>query len=191
MPRPSNKDQKSEEILAAYERCIAKFGVEGTTLAEVSKEANISRALLRHHVGNQDELLEQAIARFISRTEQQYQNLLPQNFSNIDEFLNTVFIYDPKDYITDTLIAQSLASASLYNSNIRTQMRKWYNTIQDWFYSHLKHKFPSASEEEIITVSTGILAICSTIDSTLTISDNEFRQHCLNAAKTLINSLNV
>ena len=32
MPRPSLKAQRSEEILDAYERCVARYGVEGATL---------------------------------------------------------------------------------------------------------------------------------------------------------------
>lgn len=189
MARPSNKDQRSEEILVAYERCIAKFGVEGSTLEKIAKEAGISRALLRHHVGNQDVLLQQAIKRFITRTEQQCADLTPQRFASIDDFLDTLFIYDQKDYINDTLIAHAIITASLNNADIRAQFSDWFSTIRSWIYQHLAHKYPQASQQQLLTVSSGVLSIWSTFDITLSISNQEFRDHAANAVSLLLNSL--
>ena len=58
MPRPSVKDQRREEILTAFARCVALYGVEGATLEKIAAEAGIARPAVRHFVGNRDELVE-------------------------------------------------------------------------------------------------------------------------------------
>ena len=68
MPRPSLKLQRSEEILDAFERCVARYGIEGTTLEKTAEEAGLQRSLLRHNVGNRDDLLNSLVNRFISES---------------------------------------------------------------------------------------------------------------------------
>ena len=69
MARPSVKAKRTEEILQAYEHCIALYGVEGATLQKIAEVAGIARPLLRHHVGNSDDLLNMALKRFIERSD--------------------------------------------------------------------------------------------------------------------------
>ena len=55
--RPSNKEERSEQIMQALVRCVARFGIEGATLSSVAQEARLSRPLIRHHLGNRDEMI--------------------------------------------------------------------------------------------------------------------------------------
>ncbi|MBT2132298.1 TetR/AcrR family transcriptional regulator [Aliiroseovarius lamellibrachiae] len=57
MPRPSLKDERSEQILDAYLTCVARFGLEGATQQRIATEAGIKRPLLRHYLGNRDQML--------------------------------------------------------------------------------------------------------------------------------------
>ncbi|WP_298905047.1 TetR/AcrR family transcriptional regulator [uncultured Aliiroseovarius sp.] len=57
MPRPSLKDQRTEEILDAYLTCVARFGLEGATQARIAAEAGVARPLLRHNLGNKDRMI--------------------------------------------------------------------------------------------------------------------------------------
>ena len=43
MARPSVKDERTEAILAAFERCVARHGVEGATLQRTADEAGLAR----------------------------------------------------------------------------------------------------------------------------------------------------
>ena len=38
MPRPSVKAERTEEILDAFERCVARYGVEGSTLERIAEQ---------------------------------------------------------------------------------------------------------------------------------------------------------
>jgi AcrR family transcriptional regulator len=57
MGRPSLADVRRPQLLEAYASCLARYGVEGTTLDRVAKEAGVTRGLVRHYLGNRDEVL--------------------------------------------------------------------------------------------------------------------------------------
>jgi len=101
MARPSISHQRSEEILEAYERCIAKFGMHGATLAGIAQEAGLTRPLVRYHVGNQDALLEKNLQCFIHRTQKLLSAIPPQSFANIDEFIEILICNNLLQYIND------------------------------------------------------------------------------------------
>lgn len=57
MSRPSLKDQRSEQILDAYLTCVARFGLEGATQERIAAEAGVKRPLLRHYLGNKEQMI--------------------------------------------------------------------------------------------------------------------------------------
>ena len=65
MPRPSLKEERRAEILDAYGRCIARHGVEGTTLKLIAEEAGLARALIRHNIGNKEAILDAFVNRYL------------------------------------------------------------------------------------------------------------------------------
>lgn len=73
MPRPSLKDQRSEEILDAFLTCVARFGIEGATQERIAAQASVKRTLLRHYLGNRDEMIsaltEHVVAGFAQTTD--------------------------------------------------------------------------------------------------------------------------
>lgn len=73
MPRPSLKQQRSQEILDAFVRCVARFGLEGATQERIAEEAGVRRTLLRHYLGNRDQmiaaLVDHVVAKYDALTE--------------------------------------------------------------------------------------------------------------------------
>lgn len=57
MGRPSLADVRKPQLLDAYAACLARYGVEGTTLDRVAEEAGVTRGLVRHYLGNREEVL--------------------------------------------------------------------------------------------------------------------------------------
>lgn len=55
--RPSNRDERHEQVMLALVQCVARFGLEGTTLARVAEQAGLTRPLIRHHLGNRDDMI--------------------------------------------------------------------------------------------------------------------------------------
>lgn len=62
MGRKSLADERREEILAAFERCIGRYGID-VPLEQIADEAGVQRTLIRHYLGNRDELVDQLIDR--------------------------------------------------------------------------------------------------------------------------------
>lgn len=62
MGRKSIAEERREEILAAFERCIGRYGLD-VPLERIAEEAGVQRSLIRHYLGNRDEVVEQMIAR--------------------------------------------------------------------------------------------------------------------------------
>lgn len=55
--RPSNRDERYEQVMQALVQCVGRFGLEGTTLSKVAEVAGLSRPLIRHHLGNRAEMI--------------------------------------------------------------------------------------------------------------------------------------
>ena len=72
MGRPSKKAERTEEIFQAFQRCVIRFGLEGSTLERIAEEAGLQRSLVRHYVGNRSELVEQLAERTIEQSNQQW-----------------------------------------------------------------------------------------------------------------------
>lgn len=66
MPRPSLVATRRGQILDALERCLARQGLEGTSLESVAAEAGVARPVIRHYFGNRDALLAAAVARAVA-----------------------------------------------------------------------------------------------------------------------------
>lgn len=71
MGRPPVGEERREEILAAFERCIVKKGFAKTTLADVAEEAGQPRPLVRHFIGNRADMVSALVDRLLERAEAQ------------------------------------------------------------------------------------------------------------------------
>ena len=71
MARPSLKKERTDQILDALERCLAGYGLEGATQDRIAEEAGLARPLIRHNVGNRDDMLRLGLDRFIRRSDRE------------------------------------------------------------------------------------------------------------------------
>lgn len=69
MARPPKFEERSEEIMAAFEACVERKGLPETTLADVAAEAGLPRSLVRYFMGNRDEMVDRLIERIVARAE--------------------------------------------------------------------------------------------------------------------------
>jgi len=129
------------------------------TLAAITQEAGLARPLVRYHVGHQDALLHKALQRFIQRTQKLYQQLLPQSFADIDEFIEILYCNDSPQYINDVQIAAALISASANNPTIKVPIKSWFSNRSQWCYQHISHHYPKASEQQKRAVSAGVMGV--------------------------------
>ena len=67
MGRPSNREQRRREILAAFARVLADHGYAGATIAAVAAEAGLAPGLVHHHFESKAELVSGLLQDLVSR----------------------------------------------------------------------------------------------------------------------------
>jgi len=67
MGRPSNREERRRELLAAFARALADHGYAGATIASVAAEAGVAPGLVHHHFENKAELMSGLVQDLISR----------------------------------------------------------------------------------------------------------------------------
>ena len=67
MGRKELAKERQDSILDAMERCISKYGLQGTTLENIASEAKINRGLIHHYIGNRDDVVQLMVERLLAR----------------------------------------------------------------------------------------------------------------------------
>ncbi|WP_421784081.1 TetR/AcrR family transcriptional regulator [Kiloniella litopenaei] len=186
------KLERREEILKAYETCIALYGVEGATQKRIAEEAEIARPLLRHHVGNNDELLIEVVKRYRDRCQISMQEFSRYPFSDQDELLNVLFKDNSNlTSATDTMIATNLIVVAQTHAPIKEIMKSWFDDVLSSFELVLSKLFPHVTKDIITIVATGLIGIYFNLDALFPIKNNDesFQKNSYQAAKLLLESL--
>lgn len=168
MPRPSLKQQRSQQILDAFVTCVAKFGLEGATQERIAAEARVKRTILRHYLGNRDDMIKalvnHVVDRFNSLTEG-LQAKLPVNHA-IDALLDYLFA-DDNDGVDAhlNLVYQALVAACgeypWARAPLLDSMQRFIDLIDDL----LQQAFPNCSEHNRQAVAHGMVGIYLTHDA--------------------------
>ncbi len=191
MARPSLKDERRGQILDAYEICVAHYGVEGASLEKIADQAGIARPLIRHNVGNRDDLLNALVERFLTRSELKIEAMiaaLPER-NSIPVLIDGLF--DPKYSDTQTvLVAEALIAASQDDKAIARQMRAWTKGFVKTVHQILRRNFPNIDDDRIYVVAVGVVGIYFNADSLLPLGRvNDIYQASKQSALILISTL--
>ncbi|WP_419907661.1 TetR/AcrR family transcriptional regulator [Hoeflea sp.] len=191
MGRPSIKAERAAEILDAYEECVARFGIEGATLERVANQAGLARALIRHNVGNRDDLLDALIERFFDVSGQRVRDLvsaLPD--SNRAPALVDVLFDVRHSNDTHVLVAEALIAAAANRPDLAERMKGWIADFIAAIASVLKDAFPDAPADRISAVASGMTGIYFNVDSLAMLGGmGDLRRDSKKAALLLVETL--
>ncbi|MEM7431488.1 MAG: TetR/AcrR family transcriptional regulator [Pseudomonadota bacterium] len=191
MPRPSRKTERRHEILLAYERCLGQFGVDGTTLERVAEEAGLARALIRHNVGNKEDLLDAFVDNFLARSNASGKAFI-DSLPTIDPVAAMLHgLFDPAYSDPHSVnVTTALLIAASDRPLLARRLRKWTADFTDSIASVLQQAHAVANSETIEVVATGISAIYFHFDSMAPIGDrNTLQERSLRAAERLAGTL--
>ena len=188
MPRPSIRKRRAEEILEAYEQCIALYGVDGATQKRIATHAGMARPLLRHHVGNNNELLLKATQRFITRSQDKMDICREIDYQTPIEFLEYLFLSESDE--KDITIASSLIIAAQTQPDIQNMMKEWLENIEDIFLSVLSPFYPRISRQYLKMIIDGIIGLLFHAGTFSPLKEEEpLKNQSFEAAKVLLESL--
>ena len=166
MARPSLKEQRSKEILDAFERCVARYGVEGATLEKIAEEAGLQRSLLRHNVGNREDLLDALVNKYLdesTKTLELLESMITKETSP-KEFVKYLFDESYSDPQA-VLVAQALIIAAPSYTQIAPRLQQWVEEFTSSIDKMLKLLFPKAKASDCRIVATGIIGIYFNVES--------------------------
>ncbi|WDE07412.1 TetR/AcrR family transcriptional regulator [Thalassomonas viridans] len=158
MARPSMAGQRREEILDALEQCILEKGIQATSLENIAETAGMKRTILRHYIGNRDDIICALSQRWAEKYSQQWQELLAwlPGSNRAQALIDALFSAGSKDKVNNTIIGEAIFSEAKRLEPIKLHQKQ---TMQE-FIRHLIREFstqyPGSDESTIELVSYGI-----------------------------------
>ena len=191
MPRPSKIAERTEEILDAFERCVARYGVEGSTLERVAEEAGLQRSLLRHYVGNRDELLRALLDRFFAESDRQTISLIDALPATNRANVLIDYLFDLSSSDTHSAqVAQALIAAAPNHDKLQSRVRSWVLRFVDAIADEIHESFPNAASEEVYEVAAGVVGIYFNVESVSPLGrTKKLRSASKDAARRLLSTL--
>lgn len=166
MARPDIKETRREQIFKAFETCVARYGVEGATLAKTAEQAGLARPLVRHNVGNRDDLIDALTERFLEKSR-----------SSTDSFLKVLpaenraktaieWLFDPQFSDDHSVkVSYALITHSYEDSKLAEKMQQWLYDFVARLEALFAEEFPDADPSKVTAVANGIIGIYYNVES--------------------------
>ncbi|MDJ0779398.1 MAG: TetR/AcrR family transcriptional regulator [Gammaproteobacteria bacterium] len=191
MARPSIKQERRNQILDACEICLVRYGYAGTTLSRVAETAGLARPLIRHNLGNREDLLAATVERFISRSDEDMEDWLSE-LPRADTLVNLIdWLFDPETSDPHFIaVSGALGVAAMTDENLEQVLHRWNDRFVDRLATIVIDSNPGTEESGAITVAAGIAAIyLGSEPGTKSSSARPFRLQCKAAAIRLTETL--
>ena len=191
MPRPSLKETRTEELLDAFMRCVARYGIDGSTLERISEEAGVGRPLLRHYLGNREEmvsaLLNHVLEKFAGMTADLISNLPNEN--RISALLDNLFS-GANHEADNAAVYQALVAASDRHEAMPQKLMQFVTGFEKAITKELVCEFPHADIKQCGVVAAGITAVYFNHDAALPLAPApSWRNRQKSVAKLLLETL--
>ncbi|MCG7519947.1 TetR/AcrR family transcriptional regulator [Ruegeria sp. Ofav3-42] len=194
MPRPSLRTQRSEEILDAYMTCVARFGLEGATQERVAAEAGVKRPLLRHYLGNRDQMIV-ALSLYVANTFNNQTAELDFYLSEIESGSQLVeILFTDDEEIDPRLLAawQALSTSIGDHPDLAKPLLAVLSRFLLVIEKTLRRVSPNASAEKVRAVAQGISTVFLSLDSLAALdAPSDWRLELKQAALLLTETLDV
>lgn len=159
MGRKSLKIERRAQILDAFEECILKHGVEGSTLQRIADEAGMQRTIIGHYFGTRRALVEDVVARILDRYRKASRRLLAA--VPAERRLETAIelLFDTRTTPREDVLYQALFTAAERDPEIQRQLREATAIFVRYYSDLLALSYPAAAPDEIERVSCGLISL--------------------------------
>jgi len=191
MARPSMAPQRKEEILNALEACILKYGIQATSLENIAETAGMKRTILRHYIGNRDDIICALSQRWRAKYSDQWQQIidwLPSK-NRSESMLEALFTIGSSERVNATIIGEAIFSEAKRLPAIKADQQEIMFEFNQHLFDALKHDYPDAEDEKVSLVSQGIYASYLMAESLLPLKFTEQVHQLKLSAKLLCSTL--
>jgi AcrR family transcriptional regulator len=159
MGRPSLAEVRKPQILDAYAAVVAEQGVEATTLDMVAERAGVTRGLVRHYLGNRDDVMRALVAHVRDRYVGWLQELIadqPQR-KRLHVMLDVLLAEDEPEGLHGA--ATALYSEGLRDPEVAAMLREMYSEFERIIDVELAASFPEADPRGRRDVAFSIMGL--------------------------------
>ncbi|GAB4124143.1 MAG: hypothetical protein Fur005_31100 [Roseiflexaceae bacterium] len=175
MGRKSLADERRAEILAAFEQCIVRYGLD-VPLEQIADQAGVKRSLIRHYIGNRGELVDQMIERIST----DHVDRLGQLFDRASEGgINRLldFFFEPFDDVSDwdALLMAVINSHGEQYHRARLRVGQMLLVVNERLANVLLRLYPQATPADCSRVAYGLLSLVQMNDALECLGINDSR----------------
>ena len=162
MGRRSLKQQRTEQILDAFARCVTEHGLAGATLERTAESAGLGRPAIRHNIGNRDALIEASLERIATQHKSAYAALadaLPDR-GRVDALLHYLFVgpfSDPLD--EQNVLLDELFAVRHREPRVAELLAEIYRDLEDAIARELLQEHARAGEARCHAVAYHLMAL--------------------------------
>jgi AcrR family transcriptional regulator len=187
MGRKSLAEERRAAILAAFERCVVRYGLD-VSLEQIAEEAGMQRSIIRHYLGNRDELVSELIARIAHEYPQQIAAALEQ--ADVPEVLDGLFRPEVTYNDWDFIIIAVLTAAKERYPQAHEQLTVMLDRVIDSFSEWLIRAYPHVPPERCRQVAYGIFCLSQANETFLWLNPHQENNAAARfSAEVLIRSL--
>lgn len=192
MPRRDLTQERTAQILDSFERCVVERGLGGTSLEDVAAKAGVKRSIIRHYIGNRDELVSAMALRYTERFVSEL-NLLAgaaTGARRMKVLLSAFFPGTPSTSGSDVVLVEALIAAADEYPDVAKLMTKLVRRTVETTRDVLQAEYPQADKSDVWEVAYGVVGISFNQESLVQLSlPPRFGRAALGAARRLISSL--
>ncbi|MFR9750896.1 TetR/AcrR family transcriptional regulator [Nocardia sp. 004] len=180
--------QRSEEILAAYVRCIARFGLEGATQERIADEAGVKRPMLRHYLGNREQMIASLTRYVTERFTRETRELEAELASTTTptDLIDMIFLSQGASEADLFLAYQALIVAADSNPGMREPLVDCFQQFLDAIENTLQRYYPRIPAQRIRAVSQGLAAMYMSMDGFMPLNPPKQWEQDLRAAAAML-----
>lgn len=148
MPRAKMNEERRAQILVALELCIVQQGLAKTSLNDVAARAGLARPLVRHFVGNRDNMVELLFQSLIDRGEAQLEKIVERDDPPSLAHMLDLLFGDLFSNTASNVVVSELWSLARNSEQIQARLRALYDRIFDMLTDSMKVEGYGASRQE-------------------------------------------
>jgi AcrR family transcriptional regulator len=161
MGRKNLSAERIPQILDAFERCIVKYGLAGSSLERVAQEAGVSRTLIHHYIGGRETLLEAMLERLTEEDRLRFDDFAAGRTNSDDANTLLDYFFGPwGEALADgDIIFAELRAAGTRDEAIRRIMAENYERFHQAITDKVRRFYPDAPAEQSNTVAYEIMVL--------------------------------
>ncbi|MEM7602837.1 MAG: TetR/AcrR family transcriptional regulator [Verrucomicrobiota bacterium] len=152
VPRKDLSQERIGQILDAFESSILRFGLEGSSLEKVAESAGMKRTIIRHYVGNRDELISAMTARLVERYREQTTAMFEAlgEEDRVETLIQILFSRENVQSAESIMIFEHLVLAGNRYESVRKPMADWTMEFVEMVEDELRRAFPTSKDTSAI-----------------------------------------